>query len=150
MSTIGPALLLDKAARETGLVKILRSSFPEDWERILTCAYYLASEGNALCHVEQWSAYNQHPYQSKLADQRVSELLCRITSSLQQDFLGKWIAAKHNKGYFALDITSVSSYREFIDYIRWGYNRDGEDLPHVNLLMMTSEESHLPIYYRMI
>ena len=67
VSTIGPALLLDKAARETGLVKILRSSFPEDWERILTCAYYLASEGNALCHVEQWSAYNQHPYQSKLA-----------------------------------------------------------------------------------
>ena len=65
-------------------------------------------------------------------------------------FFLKWIAAKHNKGYFALDITSVSSYREFIDYIRWGYNRDGEDLPHVNLLMMTSEESHLPIYYRIL
>lgn len=150
VSTIGPALLLDKAARETGLVKILRPSFPEDWERILTCAYYLASEGNALCHVEQWSAYNQHPYQSKLADQRVSGLLSRITSSLQQDFFGKWIAAKHNKGYFALDITSISSYSEFIDYIRWGYNRDGEDLPHVNLLMLTSEESHLPIYYRIL
>ena len=30
VSTIGPALLLDKAVRETGLVKILRSSFPED------------------------------------------------------------------------------------------------------------------------
>ena len=64
--------------------------------------------------------------------------------------MGKWIAANHNKGYFALDITSVSSYSEFIDYIRWGYNRDGEDLPHVNLLMMTSKESHLPIYYRIL
>jgi len=150
VSTIGPALLLDKASSETGLAQILRSSFPEDWERILTCAYYLASEGNALCHVEQWSDCNQHPYRSKLADQRVSELLNRITSSSQLDFFRKWITANSDKGYFALDITSISSYSEFIDYIRWGYNRDGENLPHVNLLMLTSEESHLPIYYRIL
>lgn len=150
VTTTGPSLLLDKAAHETGLAKILRASFPEDWERILTCAYYLASEGNALCHVEQWSACNQHPLQSKLADQRVSELLRRITPSLQQDFFGKWIAANHNKGYFALDITSVSSYSEFIDHIRCGYNRDGENLPQMNLLMVTSEKSHLPVYYRIL
>lgn len=150
VSTIGPALLLDKAALETGVGKILRSSFPEDWERILTCAYYLASEGNALCHAEQWSARNRHPYQFKLTDQRISELLNRITSSSQQDFFRKWVAANHDKGYFALDITSVSSYSEFIDYIRWGYNRDGEGLPHVNLLMVTSEDSHLPVYYRIL
>ncbi len=30
VSAIGPALLLDKASSETGLAKILRSSFPED------------------------------------------------------------------------------------------------------------------------
>ncbi len=54
--TTGPALLLDKAVRKTGIDKVLRTSFPEDWDRILTCAYYLASVGNTLCHVEQWSA----------------------------------------------------------------------------------------------
>ncbi len=80
----------------------------------------------------------------------MSELLNRITSSSQQDFFRKWIADNRDKGYFALDITSVSSYSEFIDYIRWGYNRDGENLPHVNLLMLTSEESRLHIYYRIL
>lgn len=29
----------DKAAQKTGLAKALRTSFPEHWERILTCAY---------------------------------------------------------------------------------------------------------------
>ena len=82
--TTGPALLLDKAAHETGIDKVLRASFPEDWDRILTCAYFIASEGNSLCHVEQWSARNRHPFHSKLADQRVSELLTRITPSAQQ------------------------------------------------------------------
>lgn len=148
--TSGPALILDKAARETGIDKILQKSFPEDWSRILTCAYYLASEGDALCHVEQWSARNLHPFHSKLADQRVSELLARITPSAQQEFFGNWMASNHSSGYFALDITSVSSYSEFIDYIRWGYNRDGEGLPQMNLMMVTSEETHLPIYYRIL
>lgn len=150
VTTIGPSLLLDKAAKETGLDLALRKAFPEDWERILTCSYYLASESASLCHVEQWSSCSRHPFQSKLTDQRVSELLCRITPSLQQDFFRLWAAANHNQGYFALDITSVSSYSELVDFVRWGYNRDGEKLPQINLLMVTSEGSRLPIYYRLL
>ena len=60
------------------------------------------------------------------------------------------MVANHNKGYFALDITSVSSYSEFIDYICWGYNRDGGELPQINLLMLTSEETRLPVYYKIL
>lgn len=150
VTTIGPSLLLDKAAHETKLAQTLRFAFPDDWERILTCAYYLACEGNALCHIEQWSTRNQHPFGARLADQRVSELLHRLTPSLQLDFFSRWTAVNHNRGYFALDITSISSYSEFIDYIRWGYNRDNEALPQINLLMITSEKTRLPIYYRIL
>lgn len=56
----------------------------------------------------------------------------------------------HDSGYFALDITSVSFYSEMIDFVRWGYNRDGEDLAQINLLMLTSENTHLPVYYRIL
>ncbi len=34
--------------------------------------------------------------------------------------------------------------------ISWSYNRDGENLPQLNLLMVTSEETHLPIHYRIL
>lgn len=148
--TIGPSLLLEKAAHETGIDKVLQAFFPQDWDRILTCAYYLASEGGALCHVEQWSTCNRHPFCFKLANQRVSELLSRITPSMQKAFFKDWMALNHNKEYFALDITSVSSYSALIDYVRRGYNKDGEDLPQVNLLMLTSEKTRLPIYYRIL
>lgn len=150
VTTIGPSLLLDEAANESGLHQVLRTSFPDDWKRILTCAYYLACEGGALCHAEQWSARNQHPYGEMLADQRISELLCRLTPSMQQNFFTQWIAANHGKECFALDITSISSYSELVEYVQWGYNRDGETLPQVNLLMVTSEDSRLPIYYRIL
>lgn len=148
--TIGPTLLLDKAATKTKLAKVLSLIFPEDYEQILTCAYYLASEGKALCHAEQWSSRNKHPYGKKLPDQRISELLARITPSKQQDFFSRWADLNHDSGYYALDITSVSSYSEMIDFVRWGYNRDGEGLAQINLLMITSENTHLPVYYRIL
>lgn len=148
--TVGPSLLLNKAAKETGVRDVLDSIFEEDASRILTCAYYLASERQPLCYLEQWSARNKHPLGSQLTDQRISELLCRITPTLQQTFFQKWVQHCYGKGYFAMDITSVSSYSEFIDFVRWGYNRDGEDLPQINLLIVTSEDTRLPVYFRIL
>lgn len=148
--TTGPALLLDKAATETQLARMLRLVFPEDHKRILTCAYYLASEGSALCHAEQWSSRNRHPYGEKLADQRISELLCRVEPSKQQDFFSRWADLNHDGGYYALDITSVSSYSEMIDFVRRRYNRDRDNLAQINLLMITSEKTHLPVYFRIL
>lgn len=148
--TTGPSLLLDKAAAQTRLSTVLRAVFPEDYQGILTCAYYLASEGKALCHAEQWSSRSKHPYGGKLADQRISELLNRLDSSKQQDFFSRWADLNHDGGCFALDITSVSSYSELIDFVRRGYNRDGDDLAQINILMLTSEKTHLPVYYRIL
>lgn len=48
--------------------------------------------------------------------------------------------------YLALDITSESSYSELIEDVEWGYNRDHEQLPQVNLCMMVGETSRLPIH----
>ncbi len=44
----------------------------------------------------------------------------------------------------------MSSYSGMIDFVRRGYNRDGDDLAQVNLLMITSEHTHLPVYYRIL
>ena len=148
--TCGVTKLLDKAVDDIGLQKVLSSVFPYDWSRILTCAYYLISEGGALCHTEKWKNSNIVPFTESLSSQRISELLTRITPSMQQDFFGKWIASNKQDEYYAMDITSVSSYSEFIEFVRWGYNRDGDDLPQINLLMITGENSHMPLYYRII
>ncbi|XBX08499.1 hypothetical protein QMP26_10655 [Enterocloster clostridioformis] len=74
--------LLDKAVSDIGLTVPLTAVFPDDWKRILTCAYYLVSEGGALCHIEQWQRMYPSPCRSLLASQRVSELLVRTTPTL--------------------------------------------------------------------
>jgi hypothetical protein len=147
---IGISLLLNRIADETGLSMTLRSIFTEDWRQIMTCAYYLMSEGNALSRVEHWSATNTTPYDGTLTSQRVSELLTRITSGLQIDFFSKWVEHNQNGEYYAMDITSVSSYSESIDFVRRGYNRDKEKLPQINLLIVSGEESHMPLYFKVL
>ena len=148
--TSGVTRLLDKAVNDIGLHKVLASAFPNDYSRILTCAYYLVSEGGALCHADKWKNSNIVPFTDSLASQRISELLTRITPTMQQEFFRKWIACNKQDDYYAMDITSVSSYSELIEFVRWGYNRDGDDLPQINLLMITGEKSHMPLYYRII
>jgi transposase len=46
----------------------------------------------------------------------------------------------------ALDITSISSYSDFIGDVEWGYNRDNESLPQINVCMLLGEKSGLPVF----
>ena len=55
VTNIGVSLLLDKMADETGLKPLLQNVFADDWQQILTSAYYLVSEGGALCHLKYHS-----------------------------------------------------------------------------------------------
>lgn len=48
----GVSSLLDKVCADTGLGHMLKKVFPDDWDAILTCAYYLVSEGQALYRTE--------------------------------------------------------------------------------------------------
>ena len=145
---IGVSLLLNHVANETGLTGVLHEIFTDDWKQILTCAYYLLSEGRALSRIEQWSEANDTPYGDVITSQRASELLARLTGGKQMDFFIKWVAYNRNGEYYAMDITSVSSYSDLIDFVRYGHNRDNEKLPQVNLLMVNGETSHMPLYFR--
>ena len=143
-------MLLDKICSDIGLDKILKKVFPTDWKEILTCAYYLISEGGALSRAEKWSEQAETPHNTTLADQRISELLIRITSGLAQTFFSEWIECNRNDQYYCMDITSVSSYSELNEFVSYGYNRDKEKLPQINLLMVSGNTNHLPLFYRAI
>lgn len=127
---------------------ISKKIFPDDYSAILTCAYYLISEGQALSRAEKWSRQALTPYGAVLADQRISELLVRITPALAQDFFSAWIEYNRGDKYYCMDITSVSSYSELNEFVSYGYNRDREKLPQVNLLMVSGHTSHLPLFFR--
>ncbi len=83
---------------------------------------------------------------STLSSQRISELLTAMTENQRDEFYSSWIEQAQENEYIALDITSISSYSQLLESSEWGYNRDHEDLPQINLCMLFGEDSRLPIY----
>jgi len=147
---IGTFLLFDTISHKVGLSKILRKVFSRDADRILTCAYYMVSEGKALSRCEQWSAGSRTPYGGRLGDQRISELLIRLDKDAQKAFFKEWVSINSETDNYALDITSISSYSEEIDIVRAGYNRDHENLEQINVALLIGSTTFRPLFYEIL
>ena len=130
---VGPSTVLEKIARDTGLEKALRHSLPDKWSQILSLAFFLVQKGLPLSRCETWSTSNKHPFGESILSQDVSELLTSISEGERQGFFSRWMKTLAEKDALFYDITSVSSYSEQNEYVRWGYNRDNEKLPQINL-----------------
>ena len=142
---------LDYISEKTGLKGILKARFPEQWEDILTCAYYEISERKPLYLCEQWSEATQTSSGKVLSSQRISELLKTLGESNDErlNFFKDWGKYRAEREYLAFDITSISSYSKMLEMLEPGYNRDGEDLPQINMGMLFGETSMLPIFYNL-
>ena len=143
----GCTILFDEIVERIGLLKILKEVFPDKWDKLLTCAYYLLSEGNALSHCEEWSQRTTTPLGDKFPSQRIYDVIADIDSGAQMEFFTKWAQKVSEDEYYALDITSISSYSKLIKSVKYGHNRDGESLPQINLGMLVGIKTGLPVYF---
>jgi transposase len=79
----------------------------------------------------------------------VSSLHLRLGSDEQSklEFTGKWIEKINPQHGIYYDITSFSSYSTNNEFVEWGYNRDNENLPQINLGMVCCQKTALPVFY---
>jgi len=145
---VGPFLLLQKLSEELGLSQMLKQCFPDQHETVMSLVHFIAHKGLPLSRCEIWSKGHQHPLGDVIRSQRISELLDQLREEDRLKFLSLWIAKMASQDYLCYDITSVSSYSEANEYAKFGYNRDGESLPQINLAMLFGQKSQLPAYYR--
>ncbi len=144
---VGTSIILDTLTERLGLRTLLKSCFPKEHNQILTMAYYLTARGTPLSHCGIWCKSHSHPFEEILDDQRISEVLRSITTNEKQAFLDKWMKKALEDDYLCYDITSISSYSELNEYIKYGHNRDKEELPQLNLAMLFGQKSGLPVYF---
>ena len=149
-SVVGPSLILGQLAQQTALKATLKRAFPANWQQVLTLAYFLVCTGEALVHADPWCRNHEVPAEGPYISQRISDWLSAITEDGRQSFFKVWSKQVSEQDFLCYDITSVSSYAELNEYVHYGYNRDGEALPQVNLSMVYGQKSELPVYYRIL
>lgn len=143
----GTQYLLENVAKQIGLLTALQNTMPKIYQEIFTLSCYLVSSGDPFLYCQEWlSKTSSSGGAGSLSSQRISDLLQAITLEEREAFYQAWCKLRCEQEYLALDITSTSSYSELIHDVEWGYNRDKETLPQINICMLMGETSRLPIY----
>jgi hypothetical protein len=145
--SLGASFLVAHILSRLGAVRILEEALGGQRARaVLTAATYMACESNVFEHVSDWcerSMIGDPP----LSPQKASSLFASLTHDERMAFFRGWVCANAKQDYISYDVTSFSSYAEGIRDLEWGYNRDGDRLPQLNLGCYLAQESRLPMFY---
>ena len=140
--------VFEKICSKLGLKRLLKRYFPENYTEILTAAQYMLSEGNVMYYISDYTETHITALKGILSDEKCSKMFADLRQEDMLLFFREWMKHKKSDEYVAYDVTSVSSYSKNITELEWGYNRDKEKLPQINIGMYFGEETRLPLYYR--
>jgi transposase len=148
----GEFIPLRKIAADLNLEHILSEALPanEIWP-VLSLAMNYVVRPRALTHIQSWYEgpilTEDHP-DLPLSSQSLSRMLSRIgEGTANLDFSKALIQRTSTSRTLIYDITSLSSYSQNINLLEYGYNRDGFDLPQVNLSLIVDKELGIPLMY---
>ena len=148
----GEFIPLLKITGDLELEQVLSGVLPskEVWP-VLTLAMNYVTRPRALTHIQSWYEgtvlSEDHP-ELPLSSQSLSRLLSHIgEGSMNLEFFRRLIQQTSTSSTLIYDITSLSSYSQNISLLEYGYNRDGLDLPQVNLSLIVDKELGIPVMY---
>ena len=144
----GPAIVFGGITKRYQLDVTLRKAFGEyDAQEILSLAWYLASEGDALSNNDAWLCHYDSPAGRGISSQEVTKLLDRMDEDGIMTFYKNWLKSLERTSDKVLyDLTSISWHGKGINMAGWGYNRDNENLPQVNYALMCTRSTGMPIF----
>lgn len=136
---------LDKCALEFG----------EDGPALLALAIWQACAGDPQYLAEFWLETRVLPetlHDVDFSSSAMSALMRRVgcARTLQDRFFRAWIKACGYPDAVIYDTTSLSTYSDRLEDAEWGYNRDHDILPQVNLALAADGRSGLPLAFRLL
>jgi transposase len=147
----GHLYTVQKIAAQLGLIEVLMKNFPDHWEEVLHLAFYRLLENKPFYLQKLWAESTSPNQAIAMSSQYISKLLQKIgvDSNSRFGFFEDWIKKQNKSKCLFLDITSLSSYSQQIDFVEWGYNRDKEKLPQINLGLVQAYPDGLPLFYQL-
>jgi len=149
IKNFGNIYFLNFLIEKSGLKKILQTVFPNDFLDIINLVCYQICQAEASYLFHYWFEEQFFTNCKNLYSDDISDFFVRMGNAKSQriDFNQQWIELQKPVKTIFYDITSISSYSKNIDLVEWGYNRDKENLPQINLGIIYSQDNHVPLWY---
>lgn len=146
----GHVYLLEQLAHRAGLVEVLAAVYGAEAGLLLDLAMYQVAEAKPLYLFQSWQEGVRGQTAAGSSSPRLSEWVRAWgrRSGEREEFLRQWIGRSGGVEGVVFDVTSLSSYSRLVDLLEWGYNRDGDGLPQVNVGVVYGQPANVPIAYR--
>lgn len=154
----GATWTFDNIIASTPLAKALSKVFSRfnNHKKILSLAYFLnICESNISSRYESFANTHRLPFQKPLTPSAITRLFKKITPDMIDKFIYTLndLTMDRDKDdnsvkYWALDSTSISTYSKNLNKACFGHNKDGDELPQINVLMVVNQKTGEPVYYR--
>jgi len=149
----GTPYILSKIADELDIPTRLNDAFGDIGGDILALAFSKVIKRSSLKNIHHVMEDTFIPELCNTSNEFSSQWLSRFLEELasKEKSLQKFhrsMISKSDKDTLAFDITSLSSHAKMIEILEYGYNRDGLDLPQINLGLVMSIGRKIPIYYK--
>lgn len=146
----GNVYVLQRIAERLGLTGVLEEVFREDASVLLALACFEIAESAPLYLFPSWMDTTFLEPVKALAPAELTTLTQRLgqMDAEREAFFHEWLQHCGPVQTIVFDITSISSYSTLINEVEWGYNRDHDPLPQVNLGLVYAEHEQVPLYYQ--
>jgi len=146
----GAIYALDFLAKECKLHEVVKQVFPDDYQTIMNLVYFKVIDHQPYYLFQSWAEGSYLFEGNPLISQDLSDFCDKLgeDEDSHKEFFIEWIKRNKNHGTLIFDITSISSYSVYNEWLEWGYNRDGEKLRQLNLGAIVSQDLGLPLAYR--
>ena len=149
--TVGVTDILEWIGRESGIDEdILSSADKGTAQKIISFArFWMANPDKTIHRIEEWQISHTIPYQEGMSEDTCYLLMKQLGQDITvaQKYFGYRAAHATSRASVAVDSTTVSSYSELLNDVRFGYNKDGNSLAAVKMLTLFSLRDHQPIAF---
>ena len=149
--TVGVTDILEWIGKESGIDEdVLSSADKGTAQKVISIArFWMANPDKTIRRIEEWQISHTIPYQEGMSEDTCYLLMKQLGQDITvtQKYFGYRASRAPSRASVAVDSTTVSSYSELLNDVRFGYNKDGNGLAAVKLLTLFSLNDHQPIAF---
>ena len=148
--TYGDLLPVIRAARDLNLPDILKRIAGEYADILIIMAINRVIRPEAMDLIGEWyeDSYISTVYVADTSSGTLSRAMIECGKmNLNHAFLKEIIKATGISGALYYDLTSYSSQSKNMEFLEYGYSRSDPEYPQVNVSLVESSESGIPIFY---
>ncbi len=147
----GALSILDIAGAESGTDRAVKLALDDgDAQKCISLARYLvATGGQSLPAIVEWQMRHELPYKSGITEDIYHDLFTSLgdnETAHQKLFIALNDSNEKHDGVF-YDSTTISTYSEKNDDIRYGHSKENDGLPIYKILTLYSLKSNRPIAF---